>query len=191
MYPRQTIDNRKLLARLRDIAGRRHVLTSAAETERFRKGFRSGEGEALAVVQPGDLIEMWRVLKACVSHDKIVIMQAANTGLTEGSTPSGRYDRDVVLINPAHGSDPVVARRTAGDRFSRFDLVRPGKAACPAGTPAAFRDRFVLHRRVDRGWGLQQLGRIAGRTRAILYGAVSVCAYRFEWATGAGQPFGC
>ena len=31
--------------------------------------------------------------------DKIVIMQAANTGLTEGSTPKGTYDRDVVLIN--------------------------------------------------------------------------------------------
>jgi len=99
MYSRKTIDNDKLLARLRDIAGRRHVLTSAAETERFRKGFRSGEGEALAVVQPGNLIEMWRVLEACVCFDKVVIMQAANTGLTEGSTPNGRYDRDVVLIN--------------------------------------------------------------------------------------------
>jgi D-lactate dehydrogenase len=26
-------------------------------------------------------------------------MQAANTGLTEGSTPSGEYDRDIVIIN--------------------------------------------------------------------------------------------
>jgi D-lactate dehydrogenase len=42
---------------------------------------------------------MWKVLKVCVSAGKIVIMQAANTGLTEGSTPSGDYDRDVVIIN--------------------------------------------------------------------------------------------
>jgi D-lactate dehydrogenase (quinone) len=28
-----------------------------------------------------------------------VILQAANTGLTEGSTPKGSYDREVVLIN--------------------------------------------------------------------------------------------
>lgn len=45
------------------------------------------------------LVEQWRVLQACVAADKIVIMQAANTGLTEGSTPNGTYERDVVLIN--------------------------------------------------------------------------------------------
>lgn len=88
-----------LLGILRGIVGRKHVLTGTRKTERFRRGFRSGEGDALAVVQPGTLVEQWRVLQACVAADKIVIMQAANTGLTEGSTPSGSYDRDVVLIN--------------------------------------------------------------------------------------------
>jgi D-lactate dehydrogenase len=99
MYPSIYLVNESLLEDLGRIVGRRHLRTSPAATERFRKGFRSGEGDALAVVQPGTLVEMWRVLKACVSHDKIVIMQAANTGLTEGSTPKGQYDRDVVLIN--------------------------------------------------------------------------------------------
>lgn len=93
------MSNEDLIARLREVVGRRHVLTGARATERFRRGFRSGEGEALCVVRPGRLLEQWRVLEACVAADKIVIMQAANTGLTEGSTPSGRYDRDVVLIN--------------------------------------------------------------------------------------------
>ncbi|MDC0738896.1 D-lactate dehydrogenase [Cognatishimia sp. SS12] len=88
-----------LITELKRICGKRHVLTGARATKPFRTGFRSGEGEALAVVQPGTLLEQWRVLKACVAADKIVIMQAANTGLTEGSTPKGRYDRDVVLIN--------------------------------------------------------------------------------------------
>jgi D-lactate dehydrogenase len=91
--------NHDLLAQLRDIVGARHLLSGDKKTERFRKGFRSGQGDALCVVQPGTLVEQWRVLQACVAADKIVIMQAANTGLTEGSTPSGRYDRDVVLIN--------------------------------------------------------------------------------------------
>ena len=91
--------NPQLLSELRSIVGRRHVLTGARATERFRRGFRSGEGEALAVVRPGTLLEQWRVLEASVAADKIVIMQAANTGLTEGSTPSGSYDRDVVLVN--------------------------------------------------------------------------------------------
>ncbi len=91
--------NSDLIHSFRTIVGRRYVLTDPKKTERFRKGFRSGEGEAIAVVRPGTLLEQWRVLQACVLADKIVIMQAANTGLTEGSTPKGRYDRDVVLIN--------------------------------------------------------------------------------------------
>ncbi|WP_170426457.1 D-lactate dehydrogenase [Ruegeria arenilitoris] len=93
------MSNEALISDFRAIVGSRHVLTGARATERFRRGFRSGEGEALCVVQPGTLLEQWKVLQACVAADKIVIMQAANTGLTEGSTPSGRYDRDVVLIN--------------------------------------------------------------------------------------------
>ncbi len=88
-----------LIQKLIDIVGKRQVLTASSETERFRKGFRSGEGDALAVVQPITLLQQWQVLKACVAADKIVIMQAANTGLTEGSTPNGSYDREVVLIN--------------------------------------------------------------------------------------------
>ncbi|WP_187431517.1 D-lactate dehydrogenase [Roseobacter fucihabitans] len=88
-----------ILNSLRQIVGKRHVLTGQKKTERFRKGWRSGQGDALCVVQPGDLVEQWRVLQTCVAADKIIIMQAANTGLTEGSTPSGSYERDVVLIN--------------------------------------------------------------------------------------------
>ena len=91
--------NDQLIAKLRGIVGRRHCLTGTRRTERFRKGYRSGEGDALCVVRPGSLLEQWKVLQACVATDKIVILQAANTGLTEGSTPKGRYDRDVVLIN--------------------------------------------------------------------------------------------
>jgi D-lactate dehydrogenase len=89
----------ELLEALRAVVGARHVLTGDKRTERFRKGFRSGEGDALAVVQPATVLEQWQVLQACVAADKIVIMQAANTGLTEGSTPKGSYDRDVVLVN--------------------------------------------------------------------------------------------
>ncbi|WP_170395151.1 D-lactate dehydrogenase [Ruegeria arenilitoris] len=91
--------NEDLIGTFRAIVGSRHVLTDKRATERFCRGFRSGEGEALCVIRPGTLLEQWRVLQACVAADKIVIMQAANTGLTEGSTPSGHYDRDVVLIN--------------------------------------------------------------------------------------------
>lgn len=91
--------DRAFVDRLNAILGARNVLTGPRATERYRKGFRSGEGEALAVVFPQSLMDLWRVVEACVAAEKIVIMQAANTGLTEGSTPSGSYDRDVIVVS--------------------------------------------------------------------------------------------
>jgi len=85
---------------LRGIVGARHVLLGDRATRRYRTGYRFGAGEVLAVVRPGTLVEQWRVVKACVEAGVIVIMQAANTGLTGGSTPRDEgYDRPVVLIS--------------------------------------------------------------------------------------------
>lgn len=96
----QLSDSRALIHQLTEIVGKSHILTDARKTERYRKGFRSGQGDALAVVFPSSLLEQWKVFKACVEADKIVLMQAANTGLTEGSTPSGNdYDREIVIIS--------------------------------------------------------------------------------------------
>jgi len=54
----------------------------------------------LAVACPGTLLELWRVLQATVAAGRIVLMQAANTGLTGGSTPDGDgYDRGIVLVS--------------------------------------------------------------------------------------------
>ena len=83
-----------------DIAGKKAVLTGDRKTEFYRTGFRSGKGAAIAVVFPSTLLQLWQLLKTCVAHNKIIIMQAANTGLTEGSTPSSNdYQREVVIIN--------------------------------------------------------------------------------------------
>lgn len=90
----------RLLRQLRDAVGRRHVLVGDRATRRFRKGYRFGEGRVLAVARPGTLLELWRVLQAVVAADRIVIVQAANTGLTGGSTPDGDdYDRQIVLVS--------------------------------------------------------------------------------------------
>lgn len=67
-------DNKTLINELSRHVGSHHVLTDPAKTARYRKGFRSGQGEALAVVFPGSLLELWRVLSACVAADKIIIM---------------------------------------------------------------------------------------------------------------------
>ena len=68
--------------------------------KRFATGIRFGGGSALAVFEPASLLDFWHVLKACVAADCVVICQAANTGVTGGSTPDGEdYDREVVIIN--------------------------------------------------------------------------------------------
>ena len=85
---------------LRTIVGRRYVLTIPESTRRYRTGFRFGTGPALAVVRPGNIVEQWRVPKACAAANKIIILQAANTGVTGGSTPDGSdYDREIVIVS--------------------------------------------------------------------------------------------
>ena len=72
----------------------------AHHIKRFATGIRFGGGSALAVFEPASLLDFWHVLKACVAADCVVICQAANTGVTGGSTPDGEdYDREVVIIN--------------------------------------------------------------------------------------------
>ncbi|TNH04398.1 D-lactate dehydrogenase [Testudinibacter sp. TR-2022] len=89
-----------LIQQLKKIVGEKHLLTEPSRTLPYRQGFRFGKGQALAVAIPASLIEQWRILQACVKADVIVITQAANTGLTGGSTPDGNdYDRDIVIIN--------------------------------------------------------------------------------------------
>lgn len=95
-----TQDYKSIIQNFSTIVGKKYVLTAQWDKQAYSKGWRYGEGEALAVVKPGTLLEIWDVLQVCVSADLIVIMQAANTGLTGGSTPFGNdYDRPIVIIN--------------------------------------------------------------------------------------------
>ena len=89
-----------LLEQLRDVVGHSYVLTDKQKSRPYRMGWRSGGGDVTAVVLPQNLLAFYRVLQVCVQQQAIMIIQAANTGLTEGSTPNGNdYDRPVVLIN--------------------------------------------------------------------------------------------
>ena len=115
-------DNPRFIEQLKAIVGPRHVLTKPDSTLRYRMGFRFGNGPALAVVRPGNLVEQWRVLKACVASNKIIIMQAANTGLTGGSTPDeSDYDRDIVIVSTL--------------RIARIRLIKEGRQViCHSGS---------------------------------------------------------
>ena len=91
---------KKIIQDLRQITGNKYLLTKQWNKQTYSKGWRYGSGEALAVASPGSLLEIWKLLEICVLNDIIVLMQAANTGLTGGSTPYGNdYDRPIVIIN--------------------------------------------------------------------------------------------
>lgn len=95
--------------RLRTVVGQQNVLTRANQLRYYSTGFRFGSGTCFAVVKPSTHFELWQVLELCVEHDKIILMQAAKTGLNGGSTPFGSdYDRDIVIISTLKLDDLVL-----------------------------------------------------------------------------------
>jgi D-lactate dehydrogenase len=92
--------NQSIITELESIVGHTHTLIESSKKQPYTKGFRFGAGEALAVVKPANLVEVWKVLQLCSHAELAIIMQAANTGLTGGSTPDGdNYDRPIVIVN--------------------------------------------------------------------------------------------
>ena len=94
-----TKDRDNAFDELRGIVGRRHMIASRWGTLRYRRGYRSPPGQALAVVRPATLVQFWQILELCVEHGFAILIQAANTGLTGGSNPDERTDRPLVIIN--------------------------------------------------------------------------------------------
>ena len=92
--------SQEMLRQLAGVVGDKQVLTDADDKAWYTKGFRVGRGEALAVVLPHTLQQLWQTLEICVAQNAIILMQASNTGVTGGSTPDGNdYDREVVIIS--------------------------------------------------------------------------------------------
>ena len=64
-----------LVEELVNVVGKKNVITNKAKSLRFRKGYRSGKGDAVAVVFPTTLMAMWRVLN--VLHDNNIIINTS------------------------------------------------------------------------------------------------------------------
>lgn len=91
----------RLLTDLTDIVGRKSVLIKSSQQQAYVQGMVNDDAapQVLAVVVPHSLVALWRVINICTAADAIIIAQAANTGLTGGSTPFGNYDRPVIVIS--------------------------------------------------------------------------------------------
>ena len=89
-----------LLTDLSAVVGATNVLTKPSQQQSYVQGAIASITDAIvAVVIPHSLVALWRVINLCAAADVIIIAQAANTGLTGGSTPYGKYDRPVVVIS--------------------------------------------------------------------------------------------
>ncbi|WP_133406129.1 D-lactate dehydrogenase [Parashewanella tropica] len=88
-----------LLCKLGEILTPKQLLTSDSDTKPYRKGFRDGFGPAVAVALPSTLWQQYQIIETCVEAGAVIIMQAANTGLTGGSTPTDGVERPTVIIN--------------------------------------------------------------------------------------------
>ncbi|KRG35325.1 hypothetical protein AK822_08520 [Psychrobacter sp. P11F6] len=89
-----------LLTDLSAVVGATNVLTKPSQQQSYTQGAIASITDAVAaVVIPDSLVALWRVINLCAAADAIIIAQAANTGLTGGSTPYGEYDRAVVVIS--------------------------------------------------------------------------------------------
>ena len=53
--------NSNVIESFKGLVGNKNVITNKWSKEPFITGWRYGKGEALAVVKPGKLIEMWQV----------------------------------------------------------------------------------------------------------------------------------
>ena len=99
-------DYSKVINEFELFIGKKFVITNKWHKQPFINGWRYGSGDALVVLKPGNLLELWKLVEICVLNDFIIIMQAANTGLTGGSTPNGNdYDRPVIIINTLRIND--------------------------------------------------------------------------------------
>ena len=118
MPPDPTLPSRQaLLDQMAAIVGAGEVLTAPRATRRYTQGIRFGGGPVAAVIRPGSLVEMWRVLKAVVAAGRAVILQAANTGLfIVYNDTRGLYD---LIPSPQRQDRSLVIK------FSRmFDLLQ-------------------------------------------------------------------
>lgn len=90
-----------LLTAFKGEVGADNVLIKPSQQQAYVQGMIENKDSSpvVAVVTPQSLVALWRVINICAQADVIIIAQAANTGLTGGSTPYGKYDRPVVLIS--------------------------------------------------------------------------------------------
>ena len=75
MYKLNKVDNNSsLLFNLEKIVGSEYIITDSWKKQKYSKGWRYGSGNAFVVVRPATLIEIWKILKICLSSILYVVL---------------------------------------------------------------------------------------------------------------------
>jgi FAD/FMN-containing dehydrogenase len=91
-------DREAVVAALRALLGEGAVLTEPHELARYERGWRYGEGKALAAARPTCTEDVSRLLGFASREGLRVIPQGANTGLVGASTPDGSGEMLVLSL---------------------------------------------------------------------------------------------
>lgn len=93
-----TVAREEVLASLRALLGEGAVVVEPHELERYEKGWRYGQGKALAAVRPSSTEDVSRLLRDASASGLRVVAQGANTGLVGASTPDGSGEMLVLSL---------------------------------------------------------------------------------------------
>jgi FAD/FMN-containing dehydrogenase len=111
MVTSKTLSTPDLLARLAAIVGPRHVLTDPADTHSYLREWRDlFMGEAQAIVRPGSVDEVMRLMAFANEYAIPVVPQGGNTGLVGAQIPVGLPNAILVSLtrlDTVRAVDPV------------------------------------------------------------------------------------
>jgi FAD/FMN-containing dehydrogenase len=159
------MDGAAVVASLRALLGGDAVITEAHERARYEKGWRYGQGTALAVARPGDAAQVARVLAFAAEAGVRVVPQGANTGLVGASTPDSSGSMLVLSLER-------LSRRLEIDAVDR--TVTAGAGVLLSQLDAALAEHGLLFP-IDLGADPTVGGMVAtnaGGTRLLRYGDV-------------------
>jgi len=91
-------DRAAIVRSLGEMLGEGALITEPHELARYEKGWRYGNGTALAVVRPGSTEDVARVLAFASEQGIRVVPQGANTGLVGASTPDASGEMLVLSL---------------------------------------------------------------------------------------------
>ncbi len=140
----------EFLRRCRDIAGAGHVLTGEGEMAPFLTDWRGRfTGKALAVLRPGTVDEVARLVQACAQWRVPLVPQGGRTGLVLGGVPDASGAAVVLSmarINKVRAVDPVNRtitvdagailhdiQQAAAERDCLFPLSLAAEGSCTIG----------------------------------------------------------